>query len=564
MALHRITGEDPTQTALDSIAALKPEADALAASSATRTTNLDRAHAAAATRIANTGQQASRVVGAPRAPKSEPAPSRYIKDDYYGSVFRSRAKPVARSGPHVPHISPAEADQIVNPAAEDPQRLKNFDGWRFRPQGIIADIATYSRATAEDITNHAAGEQRTLRADEQREVDALQYTASTLTAYLDANRASFEEDKQMMAAIFAGQGPRETENDDNYSQGRPLDRGQSFAGYTRANARGEELHDQLNLGRYLRGVTMGNWRGSDRELEAFNSMSGAGLTTGGALLPKTLAAEIIDLAGVKTRVMEAGARVVPMATREVDVPKWTQDPSLAWRDENAVIGESDAAVNKVTLSAKSLATVVRVSRELVEDTNIGDALANSFAAALAAKVDQAALYGTGANGQPTGVKVHSAVAKTAMGSGNGAALASWDPLIDAVGRLRDANEEPNAQVLADRTARTLAKLRTVAGGEYLAPPAYIENVTRLTTTGIPVNLTVGTSSDCSDVFTADWSQLYIGIHVNLVIEVLRERYMTTDGAETPAGGQYGFLAWFRGDIQVARAGAFDVLTGVRA
>ncbi len=39
--------------------------------------------------------------------------------------------------------------------------------------------------------------------------------------------------------------------------------------------------------------------------------------------------------------------------------------------------------------------------------------------------------------------------------------------------------------------------------------------------------------------------------------------MTNDAAGSPAGGQYGFMCWWRGDIALARAKAFDVITGVR-
>jgi HK97 family phage major capsid protein len=74
---------------------------------------------------------------------------------------------------------------------------------------------------------------------------------------------------------------------------------------------------------------------------------------------------------------------------------------------------------------------------------------------------------------------------------------------------------------------------------------------------VPRNLVVGTSgATTSDIFTADWSQLYIGVRIALRVEVLKERFMTDSGS-------YAFLGWWRGDIQVARPKAFDVVTGVK-
>lgn len=351
-----------------------------------------------------------------------------------------------------------------------------------------------------------------------------------------------------------------------YAKERPLTAAQSFAGYVQSREVGPQLDsyydsDDLDFGKYMRGALTGNWSGAERELELSNAMSGSTLPAGGILVPTLISSQIIDLARKKTRVLEAGARLVPMESRRVDVAKWTQDPTMGWRAEDAVIAESDAALGKITLEARALATVVRVSRELVEDTDISEELTAAFAAALAQTIDAAALYGAGGDA-PTGIKSHANVVKTPLGA-SGAALTSWDPLVDSLGRLRDANEEPRFQILADRTARSLAKLKATGSGEYLAPPTYLDGVARLTTSGVPTNLTVGSNSDCSDIFTADWSQLYIGVRTELQITLLNERYMTTDGAETPSGGQYGFVAWWRGDIQVARPAAFDVITGVR-
>ena len=70
---------------------------------------------------------------------------------------------------------------------------------------------------------------------------------------------------------------------------------------------------------------------------------------------------------------------------------------------------------------------------------------------------------------------------------------------------------------------------------------------------MPVNLTQGTATNASDVFTADWSELLIGVRTRLEITVLRERSADL--------GAFELLAWWRGDIAVARPAAFDVIAG---
>ncbi len=85
-------------------------------------------------------------------------------------------------------------------------------------------------------------------------------------------------------------------------------------------------------------------------------------------------------------------------------------------------------------------------------------------------------------------------------------------------------------------------------------PNYLDGVPRFDTNQVPNNLTQGTSTTASDIFTADWRQLYVGVRTQLQITILGERYADT--------GQIGVLAWWRGDIAVARPKAFHVTSGV--
>ena len=53
---------------------------------------------------------------------------------------------------------------------------------------------------------------------------------------------------------------------------------------------------------------------------------------------------------------------------------------------------------------------------------------------------------------------------------------------------------------------------------------------------------------------ADWSQLLIGVRMGISLHVLRERYADS--------GEIGIVAYFRGDVQLARPAAFQMTTGV--
>lgn len=337
-----------------------------------------------------------------------------------------------------------------------------------------------------------------------------------------------------------------------YVDGAPLARDQSFAGFTRAHGDVREGHDDLSLRRFLRGAVTGDWSGANGERRA---MAEGVLAAGGFMVPEILAAEVIDLARSQTRVLEAGARLVPMAAKTVQMARWLQDPTPAWHSENGIIAPSDAVIGRVTLDAKALASLTVVSRELLEDAEgIENELRAAMAAQFALTIDRAALYGSGTDPEPRGVVNTTGVTALSMGA-NGAAPTDYDWQIDAVGELADRNETPTATIMSPRTARTLGKL-TASDGQPLQVPGYVAAVPRLVTGQVPNDQTVGTATDASEAITADWSQLLVGVRTGLQISVLTERYADT--------GQVGLLCWWRGDVAVARAGAFVRTTGLLA
>ncbi len=336
-----------------------------------------------------------------------------------------------------------------------------------------------------------------------------------------------------------------------YEAARPLTRSQSFGGYVRSRGMVGEDDDKLDFRKYLRGLATGDWKTAAAERRAMAEGTNA---AGGFLVPSVLSATLIDLARNSTQVLKAGATLIPMENRTLAVPKWLADPAAAWHTENAAIALVDPTIGSVMLTAHTLAANVVVSRELLEDApTVSDRLAETFAAQFALKLDMAALYGSGTAPEPLGVKNTPGVALTPFGV-NGTTPTNVDFLVDAAGRLADANENPTGIIYSGRTARSLAKLKDTTG-QPIELPSYLASIPTYATQQVGNAFTVGTSTDTSDVFVADWAQLLVGIRTELQISVLAERYADY--------GQVGFVAWMRSDIAVARAKAFDVTTGVR-
>jgi HK97 family phage major capsid protein len=202
--------------------------------------------------------------------------------------------------------------------------------------------------------------------------------------------------------------------------------------------------------------------------------------------------------------------------------------------------------------------LVKLSLELFEDSDPSaeDVIARSFAGQVALELDRVALRGSGTPPEPQGVRNQTGVTITTHGA-NGALIAvatAYDWHLDARGVVAGNNFEPNAHIQAPRTSTSLSKLREATTSAYLAPPPNM--LPMLTTKQVPINLTVGTSTDCSEIYTADWSQLMIGIRNDFRLIPLKERYLADNL-------QVAFLAYLRADVQLAQPSAFVVDTGIR-
>jgi HK97 family phage major capsid protein len=408
----------------------------------------------------------------------------------------------------------------------------------------LRDQRTAARTAADEILTRAAAEQRDLTPDELaehgRQVAAEREAADAMDAERDRQLA------EVRAAATRRPGPAAPREP-------VLPREQSVYDYLATRGAFDPgAAKGLSFDRYLRGMATGDWGGADHERALAESSVGAG----GALVPSPLSARVIDLARNRTVVFRAGAQTVPMTSSTLALARLTSEGTPAWKSENATITAADMVFDRVTFTARTLVRTILLSVELFEDADPSseDVIARSFAGQMAVELDRVALLGTGTAPEPRGVLNQSGVTLTAHGA-NGTAITNYDWWLDAIGAVRAAGFEPNAHVQAPRSSTSLSKLKEATTNAYLAPPAGL--LPMLTTKSVPINVTVGTSTDASYVFTADWSQLMVGIRTDFTLRFLGERYLADNL-------QYAFLAYLRADVQVAQPTAFTVDSGVRA
>jgi HK97 family phage major capsid protein len=407
----------------------------------------------------------------------------------------------------------------------------------------LRDQRTAARTAADTILERAAAEQRDLTPEEH-----TQHRAQVTAEREAADAMDAERDRQLAelrAAATRRPGPEAPRSP-------VLTREQSMYDYLAARGAFHPDDQALSFDRYLRGIATADWTDAPAE----RALAEATIGAGGALVPSPLSSRVIDLARNATRVFQAGAVTVPMTAQTLALARLTSEGTPAWKTENAAITAADMVFDRVTFTARTLVRLITLSVELFEDADPSseDVIARAFAGQMAVELDRVALLGTGTAPEPRGVLNQSGVTLTSHGA-NGSNITNYDWWLDAIGAVRAAGFEPNAHIQAPRSSTSLSKLKEATTNAYLAAPAGL--LPMLTTKTVPITVTTGTSTDTSYVFTADWSNLMVGIRTNFSLRFLGERFLADNL-------QYAFLAYLRADVQLAQPSAFVVDTGVRA
>lgn len=330
---------------------------------------------------------------------------------------------------------------------------------------------------------------------------------------------------------------------------RGLRLGESFGGALRSlrggsAGRGFDEYRGLTPGGFLRAMVRGPKSAVEQRALAEGTDSAGGYT-----VPHVIMAPMIDRMRAASVVMRAGALTIPITSDSASFAKVATDPVPGWRAENAAVAESDPTFASVPFAPKSLMVMVRLSRELLEDSiNIETALPNVIAQAMATELDRVALMGTGSGSQPRGVANFAGL--TASGY-SALELANYVPLVRMRTALRTANSDATAFIMSPRDEGALAEKLDGDGNPLIIPPA-IANTPRLATTSIPTNLGGGTNE--SLILAGDWSRLMVGIRSELRIEILKERYADYH--------QYAFVAHLRADIAAEHEAAFCKIPAV--
>ena len=282
-------------------------------------------------------------------------------------------------------------------------------------------------------------------------------------------------------------------------------------------------------------------------------------TSGGFTVPSRLMPGILAALVPVSSLLRAGASIVPLdeGAKSFTTAAVNSIPTAAWRAEAGILATSDPVFRAVVAAPKSLAFQFKISRELLADgQNITEALYLAIAQAFSKELDRAGLRGSGASPEPLGLLNLGGVQAVNNGA-NGASLATvrYGNVFSAVQALLQANAAmPTAAIMSPRSLVGLGQLYDTIG-QPVRVPEMLTPIQLIGTSQIPNNLTVGTSSDCSEIYVGDFSNLYFMLRENVSVQVLSELYAGT--------GEIGFACHVRADVMCTYPAAFAVVTGVR-
>ena len=309
-----------------------------------------------------------------------------------------------------------------------------------------------------------------------------------------------------------------------------------------------ENQPKASIGEFVRGVA--GMRITD---PVRNSLLVGTDAAGGFTLPHYLQLQMLEAMAPASSLLRAGAGIAKLeeGAKNYRIAAVSTIPTAAWRLEAGALATSEPAFRSVDITPQSLSFIFKVSRELLSDSsNLDQALFNVIAQAFAKELDRAGLRGTGTPPEIRGILNTSGIQAVTNGT-NGASLATtaYANFITAI----------NALLAADAPMPTGA-ITVLAGlldttNQPRRAPAILDNTKFIATSQIPNNLTVGSSSDCTEIYLGDFSKFIYFMREGVSIQMLKETYAGT--------GEIGFACHTRVDAAATYPAALSLVTGVR-
>ena len=250
-------------------------------------------------------------------------------------------------------------------------------------------------------------------------------------------------------------------------------------------------------------------------------------------------------------VLRSLCTVIQTSSGDRKIPLVASHGTASWVDEEGTIPDSDDTFGQITIGAHKVATMIKVSDELLQDSvfNIESYIAAEFARRIGAAEEEAFITGNG-TGKPTGL-LH-ATNGAGIGVTTNGNTPTADEIFDLIHSIKSVYRKKAVFLLNDSTLKALRKLKD-GQGQYLWQPGLKEGQPdtllnyRLVTSPFMPEIDSGNKV----ILFGDFKSYWIAHRQGRSFQRLNELYAAT--------GQVGFRATQRVDGRLVLAEAMKCL-----
>jgi len=342
-----------------------------------------------------------------------------------------------------------------------------------------------------------------------------------------------------------------------------------------------EQTDNFSIVRAVNALVTGNWNDAGFEREMSDEMAGklgkraqgfyiptdvlmrdlnvTTATAGGhTVATDLLSGSFIDMLRNKMATVGLGATMMTDLVGNIAIPRQTGGATSYWVAESGAITESQAAFDQVSMSPKTVGSMSDISRKMLlqSSMDVESFVRNDLATSLALAIDSAAINGSGASNQPTGILNTSGIGSV-VGGTNGAAP-DWADIVNLESAVAIDNADMGALGFLTNAA-TRGKLLQTEKASGTAQYVWSDSNTlrgynAAVSNQVPSNGTKGTGTSLSSMVFGNWNDLIIGTWGGIDINV--------DTSTGSASGTVRVVALQDVDIAVRHAESFAAMTDI--
>ena len=285
--------------------------------------------------------------------------------------------------------------------------------------------------------------------------------------------------------------------------------------------------------------------------EVLNALQVGVESEGGYLAPDEYQRTLIE-ALEEQNIFRQLAHVISTSSGDRKIPVVASKGTASWIDEEAAYPESDDSFGQVSIGAYKLATMLKVSEELLNDSvfDLPSYIAREFARRIGAAEEEAFFTGNG-TGKPTGLLNTTGGAEVGV-TAKSATTLTFDEVMDLFYSLRAPYRRSAVFLTNDATMKALRQLKN-GNGDYIWQPSV--------TAGTPdtiLNRPVYTSTFMPAIAAGAKAMVFGDMNYYWIADREGRKFQRLNELYAPTG-QVGFLASQRVDGKLILPEAVKVL-----